>query len=175
MYLPYLTLFQSRGSANFFYKRPDGKYFRLCSPSSFCMDYSASLFLQQEQQPQTISIVLLGGSECKESACNAGDLGSLGREDPPEKQMATHSSILAQRIPQTDEPGELQSLGSQRVRYTSHRQYINERIWLCYNKSLFQRQKGWIWLQAVLSNSSITASQTKNLKISSGHIKNINR
>ena len=41
---------------------------------------------------------------------------SLGREDPLEKGMATHSSILAWRIPWTEEPGGLQSMGSQRVR-----------------------------------------------------------
>ena len=41
-----------------------------------------------------------GGSEVKASASNAGDLGLiLGREDPLEKEMATHSSILAWRIP----------------------------------------------------------------------------
>ena len=40
---------------------------------------------------------------------------SLGREDPLEKEMATHSSILAWRIPWTEEPGGLQSIGSQRV------------------------------------------------------------
>ena len=40
---------------------------------------------------------------------------SLASEDPLEKEMATHSSILAWRIPQTKEPGELQSMGSQRV------------------------------------------------------------
>ena len=43
---------------------------------------------------------------------------SLGREDPLEKEMATHSSILAWRIP-TEEPGGLQSVGSQRVRHNS--------------------------------------------------------
>jgi len=42
---------------------------------------------------------------------------SLGQEDPLEKEMATHSSILAWRIPWTGEPGELQCVGSQRVRY----------------------------------------------------------
>ena len=41
---------------------------------------------------------------------------SLGREDPLEEGMATHSSILAWRIPWTEEPGGLQSMGSQRVR-----------------------------------------------------------
>ena len=40
---------------------------------------------------------------------------SLGREDPLEKEMATHSSILALGIPWTKEPGGLQSIGSQRV------------------------------------------------------------
>ena len=40
---------------------------------------------------------------------------SLGREDPLEKQIATHSSVLAWRIPWTEEPGGLQSMGSQRV------------------------------------------------------------
>ena len=39
----------------------------------------------------------------------------LGQEDPSEKEMATHSSILAWEIPWTEEPGSLQSVGSQRV------------------------------------------------------------
>ena len=42
---------------------------------------------------------------------------TLGWEDPLEKEMATHSSILAWRIPWTEEPGRLQSTGSQRVRH----------------------------------------------------------
>ena len=42
---------------------------------------------------------------------------SLGREDPLEKGMATHSSILAWRIPWTEETGGLQSMGLQRVRH----------------------------------------------------------
>ena len=42
-------------------------------------------------------------------------VGSLGREDPLEKEMATHSSTLAWKIPWTEEPGRLQSMGSQRV------------------------------------------------------------
>ena len=41
---------------------------------------------------------------------------SLGCDDPLEEDMATHSSILACRIPWTEEPGRLQSMGSQRVR-----------------------------------------------------------
>ena len=88
------------------------------------------------------------GSAGKESACNVGHLGlipglgfvraslvtqtvknlptmqvtwvqSLGWEDPLEEGMATHSSILAWRILWTEEPGVLQSIGSQRVRHYS--------------------------------------------------------
>ena len=62
-----------------------------------------------------------GGSEVKASACNAGDLGvpSLDPEDPLGKEMVIHSSILAWRIPWTEESGGLQSAGSQRVRHDS--------------------------------------------------------
>ena len=42
---------------------------------------------------------------------------SLGGEDPREKEMATHSSILAWKVPWTEEPGRIQSMGSQRVRH----------------------------------------------------------
>ena len=42
---------------------------------------------------------------------------SLGQEDPLEKEMATHSSTLAWKIPWTEEPGRLQSMGSHRVRH----------------------------------------------------------
>ena len=42
---------------------------------------------------------------------------SLGCKDPLEKEMATHTSILAWEIPLTEEPGGLQSMGSQRVRH----------------------------------------------------------
>ena len=42
---------------------------------------------------------------------------SLGQEDPLEKETATHSSVLAWRIPWTEEPGRIQSMGSQRVRH----------------------------------------------------------
>ena len=57
-------------------------------------------------------------SDSKESpAMQETWVQSLGREDPLEKGMATHSSILAWRIPWTEEPGGLQSIGSQRVRH----------------------------------------------------------
>ena len=62
-----------------------------------------------------------GGSDGKASAYNAGDLGSIpgsGRspgEDLLEKEMVTHSSILAWKIPWTEKPGRLQAMGSKRV------------------------------------------------------------
>ena len=57
-----------------------------------------------------------GDSDSKESACNSGDLvRSPSWEDPLEEEMPTQSSILAWRIPWTEEPGGLQSMGSQRV------------------------------------------------------------
>ena len=56
------------------------------------------------------------GSDGKESACSAGyQVWSLGWEDPLEKTMATHSSILAWRIPRTEKPGRLKSMGSQSI------------------------------------------------------------
>ena len=50
-------------------------------------------------------------------AMQENQVHSLAWEDPLEKEMSTHSSILAWRIPWTEEPGVLQSLGSQRVRH----------------------------------------------------------
>ena len=50
----------------------------------------------------------------KNPPTNAGD---VGQEDPLEKGMVTHSCILAWRIPWTEEPGGLQSMGSERVRH----------------------------------------------------------
>ena len=50
-------------------------------------------------------------------ATQEAQVPSLGREDPLEEEVATHSSILAWRIPWTEEPGGLQSMGSRRVRH----------------------------------------------------------
>ena len=55
-----------------------------------------------------------GNSVGKETTCSVGDqVRSLGQEDPLEEEMATHSSILAQKIPRSEEPGGLQSTESQ--------------------------------------------------------------
>ena len=60
-----------------------------------------------------------GHSVGKESSPAIQETGvqSLGQEDPLEKRMATHSSILAWKIPWTVEPGGLLFMGSQRVRH----------------------------------------------------------
>ena len=59
------------------------------------------------------------GSVVENPLTNAGDtLWSLGWEDPLEKQMATHSSILAREIPWTEQPGELQPMESQALDIT---------------------------------------------------------
>ena len=57
-----------------------------------------------------------GGSDSKESAMWETQVQFLDQEDPLEKGMATHFSIRVWRIPWTEEPGGLQSMGSQRVR-----------------------------------------------------------
>ena len=72
---------------------------------------------------------LPGGSDGEESACSARDLvASLGWADPLEKGRATHSSLLAWRIPWTEEPGGLQSMGSQTV---GHDWVTNQHGWSC--------------------------------------------
>ena len=65
--------------------------------------------LQADSLPTEFS----GSSDNKASACTAETpVCSLGREDPLEKEMAAHSSTLAWKIPWTEEPGRLQSMGS---------------------------------------------------------------
>ena len=68
---------------------------------------------------ELIPVISPGGSSGKESACNAGDLGSIpGSGRSPEKGMATHSSILAWEIPRREEPGGLQSMGLKELETT---------------------------------------------------------
>ena len=59
---------------------------------------------------------LPSGSDGKESTCYVGDLGLIPEwEDPMEKDMVTHSSVLAWRIPWSEKPGRIQSMVFQRV------------------------------------------------------------
>ena len=62
-------------------------------------------------------MVFPGGSDGKESAVQETWVRSLGWDDPLEKAMATHTSILASEIPWTEEPGRLQSMGWQKVEH----------------------------------------------------------
>ena len=59
-----------------------------------------------------MSMVFPDNSSGKKSSKN--QVPSLGREDPLEEEMATHSSILAGKVPWTEEPGRLQSIESQK-------------------------------------------------------------
>ena len=61
---------------------------------------------------------LPSGSDGQESTCYVGDLGLIPEwEDPMEKDMVTHSSVLAWRIPWSEKPGGQQSIGLQRVEH----------------------------------------------------------
>ena len=83
------------------------------SPLSMMLavDLSFMGFVMLKYDP---SMGFLGGAVVKNPPAIAGDVvQSLGREDPLEKEMATHSSILSWRIPWTEEPGELQYMGLQ--------------------------------------------------------------
>ena len=85
-----------------------------------------------------IIAITAGGTVVKHLPANAGrarDSGSiLGQEDPLEKKMATHSSILSWKTPWTEEPGGLQSMGSQ------------SRTWLRTHTHTHHRVPGLSWL-----------------------------
>ena len=71
---------------------------------------------ETKRSPQEHLQAFPGSSDGEESICKAKDLHQfLGLEDPLEREMATHSSILAWRIPGTMQPGGLQSMGLHRV------------------------------------------------------------
>ena len=67
--------------------------------------------------PQCLTAFLVTQMVKNLPAMQETQVQSLGWEDPLEKGMATHSSILAWRIPWTEEPGGLQSMGSQRLQH----------------------------------------------------------
>ena len=82
--------------------------------SSLC--FSLSNLITGYLTPLCFHFLISSGADSKASACNAEtQVQSLGREDPLEKEMATHSSTLAWKIPWTEEPGRLQSMGLLRV------------------------------------------------------------
>ena len=90
--------------------------FVLCNVKSSlkCFLYAYSLIKNRSNMQKWLPQWLSG----KESTCLCTrHKFDPGLKDPPEKEMATHSSIFAWKIPWTEEPGKLQSMGSQRVRH----------------------------------------------------------
>ena len=79
---------------------------------------------------------------------------SLGWEDPPEKEMAIHSSTIPWKIPWTEEPGRLQSVGSQKV---GHDWVTSLSLLILIPKQRFFRKPNWPLI--------LTISEVKNLKI----------
>ena len=105
------------------------------------------------------------GSNGKESACNAGDrVQSLGWEESLEKEMAVHSSILAWRIPWTEDPGGLQSIGSQRVWHDwvtnthTHTVYTHTHIYVQYFCMQAERD---LWDHPVIQQWTLAGPQTQ--------------
>jgi len=85
------------------------KYSALYPTHSICSIKISSPFFQS-----IFRYIINSDSDSKKSACNVGNLASIsGSRDPVEKGMATHSSVLTWRIPWTEGPGGLQSMGSQ--------------------------------------------------------------
>ena len=85
---------------------------------SIVIDHVLVSSVQQSESVTHISRTSLGAQMVKNlSAMQETEVQSLGQEDTLQKGMATHSSILAWKIPWTEEPGWLQFMGSQRVRH----------------------------------------------------------
>ena len=68
---------------------------------------------------------------------------SLDQEDPLEKKLATHSNILAEELPQTEEPGRLQSMGLQSWTWRSDDTTTNNNVVYLYNVMQFGHKKKW--------------------------------
>ena len=82
-----------------------------------------------------------GGSGNKESSCNVGDLGLIPRFGrSPGEGNGTHFSIVAWRIPWTEEPGRLQSMGLQRVGYDWATNTFTASVYDCDYMTFWKRQ-----------------------------------
>ena len=81
-------------------------------------------------EPNVVSMGFPGGSVAQNPpAIQETRVQSLGHEDPPEEDMETHSSIFAWESPRTEEPGRLQSTGTQRARHDLRLNNIYARRW----------------------------------------------
>ena len=100
-------------------------------------------------------------SDGKESAWNTGDKGSIpGSRTSTEKEMATHSSILAWEVPWMEEPGGLGSMGLQRVRC--------EWTWACVHERISPALLSKSLLEFVCENITVPAS-FKHRLLTAGH------
>ena len=92
---------------------------------------------------------------------------SLGREDPLEKEMSIHSSTLAWKIPWTEEPGRLQSMGSQKVghHWATLLSYFNKT--LLHKRSWVIKPGPWSWSEIFFGDHK---SSTIHLKLSYTYI-----
>ena len=90
-------------------------------------------------------------------------VGSLGRKDPLEKEMATHCSILAWRISWTEEPGELQSMGSQRVRHNrATKTFTLSLVWMDESGVIYSR---WVCCLKTYELPVVAVINTTNLAL----------
>ena len=115
-------------------------------------------------QPPSFHVGFPSGSDGKESACNTGDPGSTpGSGGSLEKEMGTHSSILAWKIPWTEEPGRLQSMGlqTQLSDFTPSFHVVNNRE-SKKRKKIFPCDENLI-NQDLLNNSHIIIQLTYNI------------
>ena len=85
----------------------------------------------------------------KESTCSAGDTGDMGSipglEDPLKEEMATHSSILAWKIPWTERPGRLWCIGLQRVRHSWRDLVCTQRMIREIKRSIYSVTQQTLW------------------------------
>ena len=86
----------------------------MCSYSSLSLEWNIFIKYLELLCTRDVSLLPVVQTVKNLPAMQETWLQSLGQEDPLEKGMATHSSILAWRIPWTEEPGGLQSMGSQK-------------------------------------------------------------
>ena len=96
-----------------------------------------------------------GGSVGKESTCNAGNAGDLSLTPwvgkvPWRREWQTHSSILAWRIPWTEEPGRLKPIVSHRVRH-NWSDWAHTHIHFCYLTLFCPRVELWLWIHIYIS------------------------
>ena len=85
------------------------------------------------------------------------EVQSLGREDPQEKEMATHSSILAWKIPWTEEPGGATPMGLQSVRYKqahTHTNTLQTNYMSSSNSFIFSLTHHLLWKMQLLNVNS---------------------